>query len=149
QADALWAYLSLGPKLPLPEGVESSKGLVLTVKDRPVIFRTFLPDAGTRAIAVGYPDGLSLAFDATRCRLSYAWTGNFLDLSPVWTERGGNPAQPLGTRLWTAPPGCPWGVTSDDRPADFTARARDPGFGGDQPELKWHAGPRRLRFDGY
>lgn len=149
QAEAMWAYLALGPKLTLPEGVGPALGLQLTVKERPIVFRTFLPDAGTRAIAVGYPDGLSLAFDATRCRLSYAWTGNFLDVSPVWNERGGNPARVLGPRLWTAPPGSPWTLGDGDRPPDFAARAKEPGFGGDQPELKWHDGPRPLRFDGY
>lgn len=149
QAEAMWAYLALGPKLTLPEGVGPALGLQLTVKERPIVFRTFLPDAGTRAIAVGYPDGLSLAFDATRCRLSYAWTGNFLDVSPVWNERGGNPARVLGPRLWTAPAGNPWALGGGDKPPDFAARAKEPGFGGDQPELKWHDGPRPLRFDGY
>src|SRR5260370_12368814 len=35
QADAMWAYLSLGRNLPLPEGVEPTRGLVLAVRERP------------------------------------------------------------------------------------------------------------------
>ena len=37
QADAIWGYLSLGPGLPLPDGVGAPKGLVLTVKDKPYL----------------------------------------------------------------------------------------------------------------
>ena len=40
QAEAVWAYLSLGPGLPLPDGLEPPKGLILSVKDRPYILRT-------------------------------------------------------------------------------------------------------------
>lgn len=89
QADAMWAYLSLGTGLPLPEGLEPPKGLVIGVKERPEILRTFMPDAGNKSIAVGYPGGVSVAFSADECRLTYAWAGNFLDASPVWNNRGG------------------------------------------------------------
>jgi mono/diheme cytochrome c family protein len=149
QAEAIWAYLSLGPTLQLPEGMGPPKGLVLTVKDRPVLLRTFLPNAGTRAVAVGFPGGVAAAFDAKKCRLAYAWSGNFLDASPVWNDRGGNPAFVLGTRFWTAPPGCPWGVHNSEEPPDFAAQARDPAFGGDLPEGKAFLGERRLSLQGY
>jgi mono/diheme cytochrome c family protein len=149
QAEAIWGYLALGPTLPLPDGMEPPRGLVLTVKDRPYLLRTFLPEAGTRAIAVGYPGGVSLAFDAQRGRLAYAWSGNFLDASPVWNDRGGNPAKVLGTRFFTSPPGCPWGATDNDEPPDFAARAKDPAYGALPPDGKVYAGPQRLRFIGY
>src|SRR5437773_11653481 len=83
QAEAMWAYLSLGPTLHLPEGMEPPKGLVIIIKDRPVLLRTFMPDAGNRAVTVGYPGGVATVFDAKRCRLAYGWSGNFLDASPV------------------------------------------------------------------
>jgi mono/diheme cytochrome c family protein len=149
QADAMWAYLSLGNNLPLPEGMEPPKGLVLTVKDRPIMLRTFMPDAGSRAIAVGYPGSVATAFDAETCRLAYAWSGNFLDASPVWDGRGGNPARPLGPRFWKAPAGCPWGVNASNEPPDFAAQARDPAYGATLPEGQWYAGPRQVRFEGY
>ncbi len=149
QAEAIWAYLSLGPTLPLPEGVLLPKGLILTVKDRPVVIRTFLQDAGTKAIAVGYPSGVSAAFDATLCRLAYGWTGNFLDVSPVWNNRGGAPAKVLGPRFWTAPPGCPWGVSDGAQPPDFAAQAKNPEYGGPLPEGKVFTGVKRLFFEGY
>ena len=73
QAEAMWAYLSLGPGLPLPEGLEPPKGLIIAVKDRPELLRTFMPEAGSKAIAVGYPGGVNLAFSADQCRMAYAW----------------------------------------------------------------------------
>jgi cytochrome c2 len=149
QADAMWGYLSLGPGLPLPDGMEPPKGLIVAVSDRPVLLRTFMPDAGSRAVAVGFPGGVSAVFDAHTCRLAYAWSGNFLDASPVWNDRGGNPAALLGTRFWTAPPGCPVGATTSAEPPDFANRAKDPAYGGRLPEGKLYDGPALLQFEGY
>jgi hypothetical protein len=149
QADAMWAYLSLGLGMPLPEGLEPPKGLVLTVKDKPLLLRTFMPDAGARALAVGFPNGVSVSFDAATCRLAYGWSGNFLDASPVWNDRGGNPAKVLGQRFWNAPAGCPWGVTYSNEPPNFAALASDPAYGAPLPEGKLYDGPRQIGFDGY
>jgi mono/diheme cytochrome c family protein len=150
QADAIWAYLSLGPTLPLPDGMEPPKGLILAVTDKPYILRTFMPDGGgSRAIAVGYPGGVSTSFDAHTCRLSYAWSGNFLDASPVWAGRGGNPAKLMGAKFWTAPPGCPVAATTSNEPPDFVGRASDPAYGGALPEGKVFRGTPLLRFEGY
>jgi mono/diheme cytochrome c family protein len=149
QAEAMWAYLSLGKDLPLPEGLEPPKGLILTVKDRPVLLRTFMPDASPHSVAVGYPGNVAVVFDAADCRLAYAWSGHFLDASPTWTNRGGARAKPLGPTFWTAPPGCPWAVTASSEPPDFASRAKDPAYGAPLPEGQVYLGPSRLRFDGY
>jgi mono/diheme cytochrome c family protein len=150
QFEALWAYLALGPGLPLPAGMEPPKGLVVQVKDRPEILRTFMPDgAGTKAIAVGYAGGTNVVFDAATCRLGYAWTGNFLDASPVWNNRGGNPAKLLGPKFWTGPPGFPWAATESRTPPDFAQRATDPAFGYQLPNDEFAPGPRLVRFAGY
>jgi hypothetical protein len=92
---------------------------------------------------------VSVAFDAATCRLSYAWSGNFLDAAPVWDGRGGNPAKPLGPRFWTAPPGCPLAVSSSLEPPDFAARAKDPAYGANPGEGKVYDGPALLQFAGY
>jgi hypothetical protein len=149
QAEAMWAYLSLGPTLPLPEGVGTPKGRVLMVKDRPVLLRSFMPDAGSKAVAVGFPGGVSTVFDAAMCRLAYGWTGNFLDVSPVWDNRGGAPARLLGPRFWTASPGCPWGVNDSLEPPDFAGQAKNPAFGATPAEGKVFEGKRELFFSGY
>jgi mono/diheme cytochrome c family protein len=152
QAEAIWAYLSLGSGLPLPEGMEPPKGLVVAVKERPEVLRTFMPDAGSKAIAVGYPGGVSVAFSADQCRLAYAWAGNYLDASPVWNNRGGSPAKLLGPKFWTGPAGHPWGLTTNpDVPPDFPARANNPAFGTPLPlePARVYDGPRAVAFDGF
>jgi mono/diheme cytochrome c family protein len=148
QSEAMWAYLAIGPTLPLPDGIEfTPTGTVLAARDRPVLLRTFLPDAGTRAVAVSYPGGISVAFDGTQCRLAYAWSGGFLDAAPVWTNRGGAPAHVLGTRFWTAPPGFPWSVGADG--PHFDEQRKDPAFGVALPEGQVYQGPAKLIGDGY
>jgi mono/diheme cytochrome c family protein len=149
QADALWGYLSLGPGLPMPDGIGPPKGMAITVKDKPYLLRTFMPDAGSRAVAVGFPSGVSAAFDAHTCRLAYAWTGQFLDASPVWDGRGGNPAHVLGPHIWNAPAGCPVAATPSNEPPDFAARAKDPDFGAPLPEGQLFKGVQLVHFDGY
>jgi cytochrome c553 len=152
QAEAMWSYLSLGPGLPLPEGLEPPKGLIVSAKDRPEVLRTFMPDAGSKGIAVGYPIGLNVAFSADQCRLAYAWAGNFLDASPVWANRGGAPAKLLGPKFWIAPPGHPWGLTTNPNiPPDFLGRVNNPAFGQPLPlePARVYDGPRAVNFDGY
>jgi cytochrome c2/cytochrome c553 len=152
QAEAMWTYLSLGPGLPLPEGLEPPKGVIVAVKDRASVLRTFMPDAGAKAIAVGYPGGVNVAFSADQCRLAYAWAGNFLDASPVWNNRGGAPAKLLGPKFWSAPPGHPWGLTTNPGiPPDFLGRANNPAFGTPLPQEppRLFDAPLAVHFDGY
>jgi mono/diheme cytochrome c family protein len=149
QAEAMWSYLSLGKQLPLPEGLEPPKGLILTARDRPILLRTFLQDAGTQAVAVGFPGGISFAFDSTMCRLAYGWSGGFLDASPVWNDRGGNPATLLGARFWTSPPGFPWVLGRSSAPPDFEHQSKDPAYGASLPEGELFKGDRHLKFRGY
>ena len=147
---AMWEYFALGPGLPLPTGLEPPKGVVIAVKDRPEILRTFMPDgAGTRAVAVGYPGGMNVAFDATQARLAYAWVGNFIDASPVWTNRGGAAAKPLGPKVWAGPNGHPWAVTDSQSPPDISKQVNDPAFGATLPEGKAFHGEPKLHVEGY
>ncbi|HXD84909.1 MAG TPA: hypothetical protein VN641_00335, partial [Urbifossiella sp.] len=152
QAEAMWAYLSLGTGLPLPDGLEPPKGLIIAVKERPEVLRTFMSEAGSKAIAVGYPGGVSVAFSADQCRLAYSWAGNFLDASPVWNNRGGAPAKLLGPKFWSGPTGHPWGLTVNPYlPPDFQARANNPVFGTPFPlePARTYNGPRAVEFLGY
>lgn len=57
----------------------------------PAVYRTFMPDCGPAAIAVGLPGpegGQSYVFDAGQCRLRYAWSGGFVDNSEQWDGKG-------------------------------------------------------------
>jgi cytochrome c2 len=105
QIDAIWSWFEHEKEMPAPDGVPSGKGLVLDVGDRSKVFRTFLERAGNRGIAVGTPQGLHFAFDAEQIRLVEAWTGEFLNVAPVWEGRGGHVAPELGPVVWSAPPG--------------------------------------------
>jgi hypothetical protein len=99
----IWAALAAGKDMPAPAGFADPRSFTVTVAEEPVVLRTFMPDAGPRAIAVGLPGGTSFCFDAESCRLLYAWKGDFLDLSPAWGGRGGQPARILGPRIYRAP----------------------------------------------
>ncbi|NBV21669.1 MAG: hypothetical protein EBS05_07075 [Proteobacteria bacterium] len=96
--------LSAGKALPLPEGLlDAPQDYRLVVRDEPVLMRTFIADSNTRSIAVGLPGGVNYVFDAELCRVRYAWSGEFLDVSPLWTGRGGGQSKILGKKFVTIP----------------------------------------------
>jgi mono/diheme cytochrome c family protein len=135
QSDALWAYLNLGELfMPPPDGVPSAGGIELRVGDRPRILRTFLENASSRGIAVGFPSGVHFAFDAQTCRLTDVWRGQFLDASGAWAGRGGSITGGKGPGVWTAPSGPAVVVSSDDS---------------NQPPKDGTPGGQTTRFRGY
>lgn len=105
QSEALWAYLCAAKAAAPPEGLPSGAGLPVAIEDRPTVFRSFLKDAGSRAIAVGYPSGVHFAFDAEGVRLVSAWKGEFIDATGAWKGRGGTITGGRGPTIWTAPSG--------------------------------------------
>lgn len=97
--EAIWTYLKeMGQGLRLPEGMELAGDYELKPQDegRPIVFRTFLRGAGTHAIAIGFPSGVHVAFDADQVRWALAWRGRFLSALSTWEERSSPPAAPLG-----------------------------------------------------
>lgn len=48
------------------------------------MYRIFLPEASPAAIAVHLPQSLSYCWDASECRLRYAWQGDFIDNTDIW-----------------------------------------------------------------
>jgi mono/diheme cytochrome c family protein len=106
--DAIARALAAEKALPLPEGLlDGPKDYRLVVRDEPVVFRTFIADSSTRSITVGLPGGVNYVFDAEQCRVRYAWSGEFLDVAPLWTGRGGGQAKLLGKKFFNAPAGHP------------------------------------------
>ncbi len=85
----------------------AAKDGLLTVGDRPVVSRTFLPDCGPACIAVGLPGGQSYCFDATACRLRYAWRGGFVDNTDHWAGKGYLWGKVVG-RVFYRAPAAPW-----------------------------------------
>ncbi len=112
---ALVQALAAGKSLALPEGLlDGPQDYRLLVRDEPIVFRTFIADSSTRSIAVGLPGRVNYVFDAEQCRVRFAWSGEFLDVAPVWTGRGGGPAKVLGKRFLTAPTGHPLRIGNPD-----------------------------------
>lgn len=105
QIDALWCWFERASSMPAPEGVPTGERQRLPVGDRPIVVRAFMERAGVRGIAIGTPSGLHFAFDAAQVRLVEAWSGDFLDVAPIWDGRGGGIVGQLGPRVWSAPPG--------------------------------------------
>ena len=98
QIDALWTYLSDGERAPKPKGLVRTKFEIKAV-DRPRIYRNFIAGAGARAIGVGYPQQVNIAFDAQNCRFAILWQENFIDASRHWTARGQGFEPPLGENI--------------------------------------------------
>jgi hypothetical protein len=86
----------------LPVVAAAGAGAQATL-DRSTIQRTFLRDCGPAAIAVGLPGGQTYCFDATQCRLRYAWRGGFVDHSPQWLGKGDHFATVIGHVYYRAP----------------------------------------------
>lgn len=104
QVAAIWAYLSQGENLALPEGLGDPQGLELTVGVEPIVFRTFIAGSGVRAIACGFPEQIHAAFDADRCDLAAVWRGRFLSAAGAWANRGGSETNP-DEIAWSVEPG--------------------------------------------
>ncbi len=122
QIAAMWIYLNNVGKLPLPEKLEAARATdyELIPSTRPIVLRTFMREAGTHAIAVGYPGQVHLAYDALDCRPALLWRGRFLDAQGTWFVRFTPPADPLGSDRLPLPEGFPIVSlrTADSSPAD-------------------------------
>ena len=104
QVAAIWTYFSLGKNAALPSGLAPSGGFEL-IPDMPIVHRTFMAGVGPRAILVGFPELVHVAFDADTVRMAKAWRGKFFDASGMWEGRGGNWNGPMGTDIINMPDG--------------------------------------------
>ncbi len=80
----------------------------IQVRDQALVYRVLLPDASTRSMAVGLPNGPSICFDAERCVMQYGWRGGFIDHGPQIDERGGDIVKLLGNRFSVGNPRVPF-----------------------------------------
>jgi mono/diheme cytochrome c family protein len=116
QIRAIWTYLSDGDQAVDPEGL-SRQNRELIVGGHAVVYRGKFWEAGWRGIAVGYPSGLNLVFDAENLRLALVWKGRFLDVSRHWNVQGMGLIRPLGEAVRVLPGGRPFAVlASEDSP---------------------------------
>lgn len=102
QIGSLWFYLNRIEEAELPAKIAEARSVnfELMPKDSPIVMRTFMKDSGFHAIAIGFPNQLSMAWDAERFRIGEIWKGRFLDAKGTWFDRFSPPAEPLsGQRL--------------------------------------------------
>lgn len=71
--------------------------------DPPYFYRMFVRDSGPASIAVAAPGENNYVWDATQCRLRYAWRGKFLNPMPHWSGNGDGYAEVLGRIYWRSP----------------------------------------------
>ncbi len=117
QIDSLWVYLNELDQSRLPEGLETAKSFRLSPEERPLVFRTFMEEAGLHAIAVGFPTSYHAAFDAQACRWILSWKGAFLDAEATWDDRFTPLTPPGGQPLhWFPSPGQHWYRTPQENP---------------------------------
>lgn len=107
QIEAIWMYLSDGGNARPPLGL-NRQAIVLAPDENAVIYRNFIQGAGPRAIGVGYPEKVNLAFDANEMRLALIWQNEFIDASKHWIGRGPGFQGPLGDQVLTLATGSPF-----------------------------------------
>ncbi|HET6251757.1 MAG TPA: c-type cytochrome [Tepidisphaeraceae bacterium] len=112
QLAAIWRYLADGTRAKFPEGL-SRQNVELIVGGEPVVYRGKLWEAGFRAVAIGYPGGMNVAFDAEEMRLSLLWRGRFLNAAAHWQIQGMGQIHPLGTDVFVFPHGSPMAILAD------------------------------------
>jgi len=145
QIEAVWRYLA-GPKPRQPVGAGNNP-IELVPMDRPILYRNFIEGAGPRAIGVGYPEKVNLAWDAENFRLALVWRGPFIDAGRHWTGRGQGFQPPLGDDLVAPDAAAAIEVLADiDAAWPDAPRSRAARFGGytldraGRPTLAWSLG---------
>jgi cytochrome c553 len=92
-----------------PEGFPQNRNgeFEIVPKDRPVVQRAFLDGVGVRAILVGFPTGVHLAYDGDKGGPGLAWKGRFFDAYLTWFSRFPTFEKPLGEQVvaWPKPAG--------------------------------------------
>ena len=150
QIEAVWRYLAApAPKPPIGTGANP---IELVPAGKPIIYRNFIAGAGLRAIAVGYPEKVSLAWDAELMRLALVWRGAFLDAGRHWSGRGGGLQPPLGDGVFApeqaaavavlAEPSGPWPANPRGSGGTFAGYTLD---ASGRPTFLWSIGGMQVR----
>jgi mono/diheme cytochrome c family protein len=127
QIEAIWVYLAQGRGAQVPPGL-GPKSIPLLPIGEAIIYRNFIQGAGTRAIGVGYPEKISIAFDANDLRLAMIWQGAFIDAAKHWTDRGSGFEGPLGDNIIHLPEGNSFAVLESENTEWPKTKAREAGY---------------------
>jgi hypothetical protein len=127
QIAAVRLYLSDAGKAAVPVGLVREP-MELKPVDEPILYRNFIEGGGSRAIGVGFPEKVNLAWDANDMRLALIWHGAFIDASRHWTGRGVGFEAPLGDHLIALASHAPLARLASPNDSWPTGLARDNGF---------------------
>ena len=127
QVQAVWLYLADRDKAAVPVGLVREP-IELKPVTEPIIYRNFIEGAGSRAIGVGYPEGVNLAFDANDMRMALIWHGAFIDASRHWTGRGQGFEAPLGDHVLPLPSHAPLIILDQPDREVSSRQGRDLGY---------------------
>lgn len=124
QMQAVWLFLEDGKKAGIPAGLNRS-AIVLKSETAPIIYRNFIEGVSPRGIAVGYPEGVNLCFDADEICLALIWENAFIDASKHWNGRGQGFQRPLGDNVYSLVRGVPFASLENEDAAWPTDSAAD------------------------
>ncbi|HEU5118937.1 MAG TPA: c-type cytochrome, partial [Isosphaeraceae bacterium] len=105
QIEAVWRFLSDGTDAAIPTGLGREPIPLVASNDEAILYRNFIEGAGPRAIGVGYPEAVNLAFDANSFTVAMVWQGAFMDAARHWTGRGDGFQPPMGRNILHLPEG--------------------------------------------
>jgi hypothetical protein len=103
QIAAIWSFIEHGEGIPEGFPDRSSGEYELLPTNRPIIQRTFFEGVGTKAIVVGFPGEISLAFDGDKAWPAMIWRGPFFDAYHTWFTRAAPFEKPLGNEVYPIP----------------------------------------------
>lgn len=124
---AMWTFIADGTKARTPNGLIRGAIELRPIKE-PIIYRNFIQGVSPRGIAVGYPGGFNLAFDADKMVLAMLWHGNFIDAGKHWRGRGQGFQPPLGDHLLSLPRDLPFARLSRKDTKWPTTSTKDAGY---------------------
>ena len=127
QIAAVRMYLADGGRAAIPVGLVREP-IELKPVEEPIVYRNFIEGGGSRAIGVGYPEKVNLAWDANDMRLAMIWHGAFIDASRHWTGRGAGFEAPLGDHLIALAPNAPLAKLASPNDPWPTSLAREIGY---------------------
>ncbi|MDD7987134.1 c-type cytochrome [Lentisphaera marina] len=80
------------------------KPIVLGAKDgKALVFRNFLNQGNARSIGVSFPGNMNMIFDASNMALASFWSGQFVDIAPMWHGRGVRSIAPVSSNMALLP----------------------------------------------
>ncbi len=72
---------------------------LIPLNGRAVVYRNFIEGTTPRGIGIGFPGGVNLAYSADDLAPELIWTGEFMDASKHWTDRGQGNQAPAGDHV--------------------------------------------------